>query len=217
VSYNLTTFLTHQKMERSCTQFSLKTRIRDQNLLDMSVGSLVAKKDAIVEIEKIRAFARSLRGSTSSLGDFELLRNEIPMIRSSVNQIIAGEGRTLADLFDLTEWADNLSGTPTSFSTTDYILLSELLSQIRAALSNATKPNLVPGELPPVPDMEYFEVAVAGNCAGNNKALSVDVLDSSGVLNITICSFLELEVELDNIHAKVRKHADSTVKYLPSI
>jgi hypothetical protein len=175
------------------------------------------RKDTIIEIKKIRAFARGLRDSTSSFGDFDLLRNDIPMIRSSVNEIIAGKGRTLAHLFDLTEWADNLSGTPTSSSTTDYILLSELLSQIRAALSNATKPNLVPGEIPHVPDMEYFEVAVAGNCAGNNKALSVDVLDSSGVLNITICSFLELEVELDNIHAKVRKHADSTVKYLPSI
>lgn len=180
-------------------------------MFDNITSSVVLKTDAIIEIEKIRAFARDLRDSTSRLRDYKNLDKKIPLIKTSVNKAIAGEGRTIADLFDLTDWADNLKGSvpigggvdPSLFPTSTYIRLSELLKEMRAALSNATKPDLAEGELPPVPDMKVFGVSVGSNCANNDKAFFIDVVDSSGILTVTLCSYLEFEVDLE-FDAKVR-------------
>jgi hypothetical protein len=69
---------------------------------------------------------------------------------------------------------------------------------MRNALSNITMPNLPPGKLAPVPDLKYFElppVLPGNNCNGNNKAISLDINDAPGGLEITICTFLEYELE----------------------
>lgn len=57
--------------------------------------------------------AEELRDLTSFLDDFEALNEVLPLVKSSVNNLIAGPDRTLADLFDLTDWANNLEGSPT--------------------------------------------------------------------------------------------------------
>lgn len=43
-----------------------------------------------------------LRDTTEFLGEFEALEQEIPVLKTTVNKLIAGENRTVADLFDLT-------------------------------------------------------------------------------------------------------------------
>ena len=76
----------------------------------------------------------------------------------------------------------------------DMIALSELLHKMKEELTNLSVPN----ELPTVPDMENFQlptVLPSNNCNGNDKAISLDIQDTSGALEITICTFLEYELE----------------------
>ena len=108
---------------------------RDDNLLDDVTYDAVVKADVIIEIDKIIWACETLRDWTAFLGDIKFLDEKIPLIEISVNELIAGEGRTLADLFDfrgeryfcmsnyyhrmetqtsfVLDWAYNLEGTPT--------------------------------------------------------------------------------------------------------
>ena len=45
---------------------------------------------------------KKLRDETKFLDDFQILDQRILVVRKSVNEFFAGEGRTIADLFDLT-------------------------------------------------------------------------------------------------------------------
>ena len=73
---------------------------RDDNLLDDVTYDAVVKADVIIEIDKIIWACETLRDWTAFLGDIKFLDEKIPLIEISVNELIAGEGRTLADLFD---------------------------------------------------------------------------------------------------------------------
>lgn len=59
----------------------------------------------------IQEAAFELKDNTEFFSDYMPLGEEIPLVKTSVNRLIAGEDRTLADLFDLSEWACNLTGT----------------------------------------------------------------------------------------------------------
>lgn len=72
------------------------------------------------------------------------------------------------------------------------IAISELLTELRAALSSVMKPNA--NELPKVPDLTNFQYTSSGHCFGNDKAISIDISDASGGLEITMCTFLDFEV-----------------------
>ena len=77
------------------------------------------------------------------------------------------------------------------------IAISELLAKRRKALSSAMKPNLTANEQPKVPDVKNFQqppVHPDDNCYGNDKAISIDIIDESGGLEITICTFLDFEI-----------------------
>jgi hypothetical protein len=88
---------------------------------------------------------------------------------------------------------------------TESIALSELLSKFREALSSLMKPDLssvlvnARGRLP-VPDVDIFAVHPGKFCIGNDKAIYLDISETSGALEITICTFLgfEIEGELDS-------------------
>lgn len=75
---------------------------RDENLLDEDEATAVVMADIIIEIALIQWAAEGLRDITSFLGDLQILDEKIPLIDKSVNTLIAGPGRTLADLFDFT-------------------------------------------------------------------------------------------------------------------
>ena len=77
---------------------------------------------------------------------------------------------------------------------TDLISYSELRFKMREALSNVTLPE---AKLPTVPDINTFQlppILPGNNCNGNTKAISLDIDDKSGGLDITICTFLEFEL-----------------------
>ena len=63
---------------------------------------------------------------------------------------------------------------------------------MKEAVANITTP-----EVPSVPDLTTFErppVLPSNNCNSNDKAISVDVHDSSDKLEITICTFLDFNL-----------------------
>jgi hypothetical protein len=68
---------------------------------------------------------------------------------------------------------------------------------MREALSHVMVPGLSPGQLPPLPDVENFKpppVLAGNNCNGNDKAISLEINDASGLV-IQICTFLDFELE----------------------
>ena len=75
---------------------------RDEDLLDNVIPAPTTSADALIEIAKIKWAAENLRDSTEFLRNFEILSEDFPVIRTSINTLIAGANRTLADLFDLT-------------------------------------------------------------------------------------------------------------------
>ena len=70
----------------------------------------VVTADIIIEIALIRRAAEGLRDFTSFLRDLQILDDKIPLIEKSVNDLVAGPGRTLADLFDFTGELSSYTG-----------------------------------------------------------------------------------------------------------
>lgn len=69
---------------------------------------------------------------------------------------------------------------------------------MREALKVAMKPELPKAKLPAVPDLKKFQlppVLPGNNCNGNDRAISIDIDSSGGGLEITICTFLDFELE----------------------
>ena len=65
------------------------------------------------------------------------------------------------------------------------------------ALKSLTKPDKADlGEVPPLPDAEVFNVIMPTDayCAGNDRALSVDIDDGNDGLTITLCALLEFDL-----------------------
>ena len=75
---------------------------RDEDLLDGIRPSPTTTADVLIEVAKIQWAAEELRDLTAFLGDFEAFSEIIPVVDTSVNKFIAGEDRTIADLFDYT-------------------------------------------------------------------------------------------------------------------
>ena len=75
---------------------------RDEDLLDDIRPSPTTRVDVLIEVAKIQWAAEELRDLTAFLGDFEAFSEIIPIVGTSVNKFIAGEDRTIADLFDFT-------------------------------------------------------------------------------------------------------------------
>ena len=112
--------------------------IRDEDLLDSVIPAPQFGEDALIPIDRIQWAVGMLHNSTAFLGDISVLGENIPVVQTSVNRLIAGADRTLSNLFDLTseslflyktlailllvfvtmlfvyfaDWATNLSSTP---------------------------------------------------------------------------------------------------------
>ena len=244
--------------------FGARIRYNDTNLLDKEVAEVDLDLDVYFSIEAIQKAAGILANNTKFLANFEPFRKEIPLLQTTVNKLVTGDdGRTVADLFDLTDWANTLTGTPKSTLQTsapslslepsyssspssvpslssqpsrkplsqptplptpsptlipsyskspsatpshaptrtclsDSISLSELKKSIRNALQQRLKPNSNSDEIPSMPDASSFEVTrnETDICAGNDKAISVDIGDGDGQsgLELTLCSLLEFKL-----------------------
>ncbi|EJK58713.1 hypothetical protein THAOC_21137, partial [Thalassiosira oceanica] len=154
-------------------------RFVDDNLLDSNLTNITSTPDSLVEIDLVKNAATELSDIGSSLNMSEFSET-LPLVKKSVNELFAGEGRTLADMFDFREWADNLEGvfSPTARrnlveTSDDYILLSELKSQLRTQFEHLMVPDLGDKEVPAVPDVATFNVVRPSGsvCSGNDKAI----------------------------------------------
>ena len=85
-------------------------RYTDDNILDNVTKQPSFDPDVLISIELIKEAASTLKNNTAFLREYEPLQKTIPLLQVSVNELIAGRGRTLADCFDLTNFADKLLG-----------------------------------------------------------------------------------------------------------
>lgn len=181
--------------------FGATLQYEDDNILDNVTQQPIFVPDVLISIEMIQQAASKLRNSTAFLKGYEPLQQKLPLLQVSVNQLIAGNERTLADMFDLTNFADNLVGAPTSSQPAatheEYILLTELISQIRTAFLGLVKPDTNFKIVPAVPDVKTFNVTrpTGAICEGSDRAISIDIVrDGLSSLNLTICALLEFEL-----------------------
>lgn len=101
----------------------MSSLLSDEDLLDQVIPTPQIDADALISINMIRRAVSMLRNNTVFLSEVPALSENIPVIETNVNELIAGTGRTIADLFDLTEWADNLVGTPTNDAVSKWLWL----------------------------------------------------------------------------------------------
>ena len=78
------------------------------NVLDSTRSNLTWRTNIRIPIERIKNAASSLKENTEFLENYKPLGQNIALINKSVNDVIVGKNRTLAVLFDLTAWANNL-------------------------------------------------------------------------------------------------------------
>ncbi len=83
---------------------------KDDNILDNATQTPSFLPDVLISIDSIKEAANTLAINTAFLENYEPLQQKIPLLQVSVNDFIAGQGRTIADLFDLTDFANNLVG-----------------------------------------------------------------------------------------------------------
>jgi hypothetical protein len=63
----------------------------DDNLFDSNKAELNITSDFLIAIEKIQNAANLLKNSTSFLSDFGPVSDELPLVKKSINELIAGE------------------------------------------------------------------------------------------------------------------------------
>lgn len=81
--------------------FDIDTQ-RDDNLLDQTKSDPTVNVDIVIEISKIQYAVDAIKNATEFLREVEILHDKIPVVQSSINDLIAGEGRSMADMFDFT-------------------------------------------------------------------------------------------------------------------
>jgi hypothetical protein len=89
--------------------FGARIDYTDPDLLDTSTFTPTFKKDALVKIDLIKSAVNKLRDATTFIDTFEPFTTQIPLIKESINSIIAGDG-LVSDFFDLSEWVNGLEG-----------------------------------------------------------------------------------------------------------
>ena len=78
----------------------------DENLLDQTRSDPIVSVDILIEISEIQYAVEAIKNATEFLSDIAILNENIPIVQLSVNDLIAGEGRSLADMFDFTGMFD---------------------------------------------------------------------------------------------------------------
>ena len=82
----------------------------DDNVIDNITQTPIFEADIIISIDMIKDAAGALRNKTYPLRDYMPLQQQIPLLKVSMNDLIAGQGCMLADCFDLTEFTSILLG-----------------------------------------------------------------------------------------------------------
>lgn len=129
----------------------------DDNIIDSITQTPIFEADIMISIDMIKDGAWALRNKTYPLSDYVPLQQQIPLLKVSMNDLIAGQGRTLADCFDLTEFTSNLLGKqsatemPTSSPSASTFLSSAPStspSELPAAHNSTRAPTRFPSAIP---------------------------------------------------------------------
>ena len=205
--------------------FSARVGYADVNILDDATTNITFDSDILFSLTAIRNAVGELAKVSESL-DVEALREPLPLIDSSINELIAGKGRKISGLLNLTDWADSLGsttlnntspGSPADTSRTgpgeDLITKTELLKEVRKAVQGTfgdvdpSDVNLT--DIPTLPDVTRFQPensiifataighSPGGFCNGTDKAISVSIDGNEDNFTIIICSFLGFDDEID--------------------
>ena len=205
--------------------FSARVRYADVNILDDATTNITFDSDILFNLTAIRNAVEELAKVSESLY-VEALREPLPLIDSSINELIAGKGRKISGLLNLTDWADSLGsttlnntspGSPADTSSTgpgeDLITKTELLKEVRKAVQGTfgdvdpRDVNLT--DIPTLPDVRRFQPensiifttaighSPGGFCNGTDKAISVSIDGNEDNFTIIICSFLGFDDEID--------------------
>jgi len=73
----------------------------DENILDSDRSNVTFETDVFIEIQLIQDAVMKLNEVTSILGEAKFLSEQIPLIQTSANELVAGNNRTIVDLLDL--------------------------------------------------------------------------------------------------------------------
>ena len=181
----------------------------------LKISNPLFDQDIIFEIASIVALAEELAYQTKFLDGSSALNDPIPLIGKSVNELIAGDGRTIADMLDFTQWAKELEPNQNETSpggdpidTNLFITKTELLTEMRKELQAlfARKPDI--NEIPTPPNVAAFQEvgfvssvarSKTARCANNTGAISVTFPDGDDPddFTILICSLLGFQIDAD--------------------
>ena len=184
---------------------SAAVRYEDEDLFDDFRPNVTIDTDVVIAIASIQKVAEELKGATEFFDESDALASEIPLLGVSLNELIAGEDRTIADMFDLTDWANGLE---TTSGNATFIELTELLVEVRKEVQSllVNQPDVSLSTLPDPPDLSAFEQvgfesgigrANSSICSDNTNAIFVDIEGSGDEFVFTICSLLGFEFEAD--------------------
>lgn len=205
--------------------FSARVGYVDDDILDDATTNITFDSDILFSLAAIKEAAHELAIVSESL-DVEALREPLPLIDRSLNELIAGKGRKISDLLNLTDWANSLGsttlnntspGSPANTSSTgpggDLITKTELLKEVRKAVQGTfgdvdpSDVNLT--DIPTLPDVRSFQPessiiftaaighSPGGFCNGTDKAISVSIDGNEDNFTIIICSLLGFDDEID--------------------
>jgi hypothetical protein len=71
-------------------------------LLDDFIPKPIIHADILIEVATIQWAVAALRDNTAFLDEIAILDEKIPVVEKSINDLIAGPDRTMADIFDFT-------------------------------------------------------------------------------------------------------------------
>ena len=203
--------------------FSARVGYVDDDILDDANTNITFASDILFNLTAIREAAHELAIVSESL-DVEALREPLPLIDRSLNELIAGKGRKISGLLNLTDWANILGsttlnntspGSPADTSSTGpgggLITKTELLKEVRKAVQGTfgdvdpSDVNLT--DIPTLPDVRSFQPensivfataighSPGGFCNGTDKAISVSIDGNEDNFTIIICSLLGFDDE----------------------
>lgn len=71
-------------------------------LLDDFIPEPIIHADILIEVATIQRAVAALRDNTAFLDEVAILDEKILVVKKSINELIAGPDRTIADMFDFT-------------------------------------------------------------------------------------------------------------------
>ena len=76
----------------------------DENLLDNVTSNVTFEVSATIDYSFLEDAISKLAEITEEISEAEVLNSDIPLIGTSFNELVAGDGSTISELFNLTDF-----------------------------------------------------------------------------------------------------------------